>query len=109
MADQLLTSAPVDSHQLAEQRFRFLTRIFAGVHRNVQAYLAWTVDHMERRKHALAGSIQGNANGYIAPSDLEAPILKPTRVSGHASIPKPQFPLLSIHKAPTMPKVVSNG
>ncbi len=109
MADQLLTSTPVSPHQLAKQRFHFLTSVLAGVHQNVESCLTRSVYQVERGKDALSGSMQGNPNDYIAPSDLEAPILIPARFSCHASTPKQQFPFLSIHKARTMPKVVSNG
>ena len=109
MAEQLTISAPIGSHQLAKESFSFLTSVLAGVHRNVQAYLTRSVQDVECGKHALSGSIQGNSNDYVSPSDLEAPILIPARFPRHESIPKQQSHFLRIHTEPTMPKVLNNG
>ncbi len=109
MADQLLTSTPVSPHQLAKQRFNFVSRVFAGSHRNVQANLTRSVDHLEASKRAFPGAIQRNSNGYITRSDLEVPILVPADFFCHALHLQQNLSFLSIHKAPTTPNGLNNG
>lgn len=109
MADQLLTSTPISPHQLAKQRFNFVSRVFSGSHRNVQANLTRSVDQLECSKRAFSGAIQRNSNGYIAPSDIEVPILVPADFFCHALPLEQELSFLSLHKAPTTPNGLNNG
>lgn len=103
MADQLLTtSVPARPHQFAQQRLDLVLSVLRRGHRNLQSKLARAVDQMESCKRPVPWTIQSNPDGYVSPSDLEAPVLMPACSLCHALPLTPSPPSLSIHKTITL-------
>lgn len=98
MTDRLLTtSVPARSHQLAQQRLDFVLSILLRGHRNLQSKLARAVNDMESGERPAPWAIQSNPDGYVSPSDLEAPVLMPARPICHDLPLTSRIPFPSIH------------
>lgn len=77
------TSVPARAHQIAKQSFGFLHGVLLRSHRNGQAGLAGTVDHVDSSHLAPARAIGSDTDRHVSSPDLEVPVLVPPRSLDH--------------------------
>lgn len=91
------TSVPARTHQIAKQSFGFLHGVLLRSHRNGQAGLTGSVDHVDSSHLAPAGAIGSYTDRHVSSPDLEVPVLVPPRSLDHL-IPLSQRSHFSAYK-----------
>lgn len=99
-------SVPTRAHQIAKQSFGFLHGVLLRSHRNGQADLAGSIDHVDSSHLAPAGAIGSYTDRHVSSPDLEVPVLVPPRSLDHFNSRVTTIPFLSIQDLADVERVV---